>query len=238
MKFIKKVLSKIGGHVNEALREELRQARQDNESLHLLPELGLDYVPWTEASLRPAGVRALLNEIVIHGRRSILEFGSGISTLYLASHFEKKESGQVVTVEEDKDWAEVVEGYLDELEVSESRYRILRAPLKPFGETDNPSVWYDTEVLRRELQKETFDMLLVDGPVSWKEENAFARYPALPVVADWIKKESVIFLDDAEWGDQREILSRWADDHDLETEIIAGMGVLRPQSSSAPYDII
>lgn len=206
------VLSRIGWHVNKTQREALDRTKQDIESLHLLPELEVEYIPWTKAALRPAGVRALLNEVVVHQRRSVLEFGSGISTLYLAHYFDGEGEGHVVSVEEDEEWATIVEGYLEELGVSQDRFQILRAPLQPFTEASSPEFWYDTEVLRPELQQKTFDMMFVDGPVSWRDENAFARYPAFPFVADRLREDSVAFLDDAGWGDQEEIFRRWADE--------------------------
>jgi predicted O-methyltransferase YrrM len=121
------LLSKIGWHASKTQREALFRARQDLESLHLLPELSLEYIPWTEAELRPAGVRVLLNEVVVHSRCSVLEFGSGISTLYLANHFNRAGKGRVISVEEDEKWASVVESYLNELGVSRDRAQILRA---------------------------------------------------------------------------------------------------------------
>jgi hypothetical protein len=81
-------------------------------------------------------------------------------------------------------------------------------------------------------------MMFVDGPVSWREENEYARSPALPFAEDYLQEDSVVFLDDAGWGDQKDIFQRWENDYDLDTELIAGMGVLRPPSSNATYDII
>jgi len=233
-----RLLSKIGWHLNNTQRKRLDQVQQDLESLHHLPELDLSYIPWTEAALQPAGVRALLNEVIIHGRQSILEFGSGISTLYLADHFDGQGEGQIISIEEDEKWAAIVEDYLDELNLSKERFQILRAPLKPFDGSERPAFWYDTEFLRSELRQKTFDIVFVDGPVSWREENEYARSPALPFAKDYLQEESVIFLDDAGWGDQKEIFQRWGNGYDLDTELVAGMGVLRPPSSNATYDII
>ena len=232
------VLSKVGWHVNKTQRDALGRAQHDIESLQLLPELDLEYSPWTQAALRPAGVRALLNELVIHERRNVLEFGSGISTLYLAHYFDGEGIGEVISVEEDEGWASIVEEYLEEMKVSQDCFQIVRAPLQPFDGMPNPESWYDTEVLGTELQQQTFDMVFVDGPVSWRDKNKCARYPALPYVKERLQEDSVTFLDDAEWGDQEEILRRWADEYGLETELVAGMGVLRPPSSDASYDII
>ena len=182
--YIWKILSRIGWHINKTQRGALERKKQNIESLHLLPELDLEYIPWTQAALRPAGVRALLNEVVVHQRRSVLEFGSGISTLYLAHYFDGEDEGHVVSVEEDEEWASIVGSYLEESGVSKDRFQILRAPLQPYTEASSPEFWYDTEVLRPELQQKTFDMIFVDGPVSWQNENTFARYPALPFVKD------------------------------------------------------
>jgi len=236
---IQRLLSKFGAHMGEKQREHLHRVGEDVKSLLLLPDLDLEYIPWTTAALRPAGVRALLNEVIIHHRRHIIEFGSGLSTLYIASYFEKSNSyGRVISIENDEEWASIVMDYLDEMEVSSEYCRVLEAPLRPFGQKDKPELWYDTEILREGLREEEFDMVFVDGPVSWTRENDFARYPALPFIQNRLQEEFVVFLDDAEWGDQKEIAQRWTSECGLENNLVAGMGVFRPPSSDASYDIL
>ena len=42
------------------------------------------YLPWSEGALRPAALRSIANEIMLGRRRSIVELGSGVSTIVLA----------------------------------------------------------------------------------------------------------------------------------------------------------
>ena len=238
-KVIQSLLSKIGWHTGKYQREEFNRIGEDIESILHLPDLGVNYIPWTTAALRPAGVRALLNEVVIHGRRSILEFGAGVSTLYISKYIKNnKISGRVISVEEDEEWASIVKEYLRKMDISSQYCRVVEAPLEKYSNRRIPELWYDSEIINGKIKGKKFDMIFVDGPVSWSDERKMARLPALPYVIDYLRDDFVVFLDDAEWGDQREILRRWVDDYDLEAELVAGMGVLRPSSTESFYDIL
>jgi len=49
----------------------------------LAPLLGGTYLPFSSASMRPAALAVVANDIVLHDRRRVLECGSGISTVVL-----------------------------------------------------------------------------------------------------------------------------------------------------------
>lgn len=233
------LLSKIGWHINRSQQVHIEAVREDLCSHHLLPDLELKYIPWTEASLRPAAVRALLNETVIHDRRRILEFGTGLSTLFLADYFKSQEpSGRVVSVEEDDKWRDIVKEYLHDLGVTTRHCQIIEAPLRPYEESGSAAHWYDTSVLREKLSGEEFDMVFVDGPVAWKEGREGIRYPALPFASRFISDDPVVFLDDAAREEESRISQLWADEYDLEYDHVAGMAVFRLPDSNATRDIL
>jgi predicted O-methyltransferase YrrM len=55
---------------------------------------------------------------------------------------------------------------------------------------------------------EAIDFLLVDGPP--EATGRFARYPALPMLADRFLPGTLVFLDDAAREDEQHIVDRWA----------------------------
>lgn len=80
--------------------------------------------------------------------KTILELGSGKGTEALKRHYE------IYSVEHDEKW----------LNMYHTNY--IYAPLKPHKELKNhpSSLWYDVNVLKRELPKIDYDLLLIDGP--------------------------------------------------------------------------
>jgi hypothetical protein len=42
------------------------------------------YLPWGAGVMRPAGLAAVCNDIVLNGRRRVVELGSGVSTVLFA----------------------------------------------------------------------------------------------------------------------------------------------------------
>jgi len=231
-------LSALGWHLNRAQRNSLQSSQADLKALHHLPELDLHYVPWTIPALRPAAVATLLNEVIIHKRRRVLEFGAGISSLYLANHFSKTElEGHVVSVEEDGEWCEVVRDYLDKLNVPSQYFQVVEAPLSSYQEASACEKWYDTDILRSELQEQSFDLILVDGPAAFEEGREMARLPALPFVHKYLADDFAVFLDDAGRDGEEEIVQHWQELFDMQFNMVSGMGCFRPQSDRRYYDI-
>ena len=51
------------------------------------------YLPWGAGAMRPAGLVTVCNDIVLNGRRRIVELGTGISTVLLARLYQRPLSG-------------------------------------------------------------------------------------------------------------------------------------------------
>lgn len=231
-------LSALGWQLNRSQRETLKSSQADLRALHHLPRLDVHYLPWTTPALRPAAVATVLNEVIIHQRQQVLELGAGISTLYLANHFSKTDSdGYVVSVEEDGEWCGVVRGYLDRLNVSPQYYQVVEAPLCSYQNTSACEKWYNTDVLRSELQGQNFDLMLVDGPAAFEEGREMARLPALPFAYEYLADDFSVFLDDVERDGEEEISRCWQKKFGVDCIIVSGMGCFRPQTNRCYFDI-
>ena len=88
------------------------QPARDACALQRLSEFGIGYVPWTGAAMRPESVMFLVNEILINRRCSVLELGSGISTVYMAAAIAQLGSGHVDSIDQDQGWINVVSEHL------------------------------------------------------------------------------------------------------------------------------
>lgn len=63
--------------------EAILRLLYDRRALGMLPSVISGHVPWTDTSLRPGAMQLVLNDVVLSRRTAVVEFGSGVSTLYL-----------------------------------------------------------------------------------------------------------------------------------------------------------
>ena len=189
-----------------SLARDDAQRLDDLRALELLrPLLPSTYLPWTEASIRPAALAAICNDVVIRRRRTVVELGSGITTLVLGRLLGEL-GGRLVTVEHDDTWLAVVGDLLTATAVTDA-VELHHAPL-----VDG---WYDRAVLGRALAAAgaPVDLLLVDGPPAWRAGTEMARLPAADVFAPHLAPDATVVLDDLHRPGEQEIMRRWARDH-------------------------
>ena len=211
----------------------------DIKAMNQLPSLNIPFVPWTNAAARPSAVHYMLNEIVVNGRRNVLELGSGVSTLYMARIL-ALHGGTLLTVDHDENWLRIVAGYLEQMGLPEGTVRFCHAPIKEYDAGRLGHLpWYDPTAVLAALGEASFDMMVVDGPEAWMKGARLARYPALPVLAGNLSDNAVVFLDDINRKGERRILKYWASQHSLNAFIRpeASMAILR-KGSQPVYNII
>lgn len=182
------------------------QRLDDLRALDLLrPLLPAAYLPWTEASIRPAALAAICNDVVIRRRRTVVELGSGISTLVLGRLLGRL-GGRLVTVEHDGQWLGIVADLVAAAGVADA-VDLRHAPL-----VDG---WYDRSVVGKALADATapIDLLLVDGPPAWRPGAEMSRLPAADVLAPHLAADATVVLDDIHRPGEQEIVRRWARDH-------------------------
>ena len=226
-----------GGKIGKLLWRKQRLLG-DIKAMSLLPPLNIPFVPWSSSAAQPLAVNYMLNEIVINGRRKVLELGSGISTLYLATVL-SRHGGTLLTVDHDENWLAVVESYLEQMDIPKDTVRVCHAPIKDFETKrfgDLP--WYDAQAVRSSVSGDSFDMLVVDGPEAWMKTARYARYPALPLLSDALSADAVVFLDDIDRKGERRILKHWAGQYSYKAQLRpeASVGILR-KTPEASYNI-
>src|SRR3954471_15653391 len=96
---------------NRVLLDAIRD-RKDMLAMQALAPLSCNYLPWSQASMRPSGLIAVLNDIVINNRTSIVECGGGVSTFYIARLL-KRRGGHIFSIENDDAWAKLLQKSLD-----------------------------------------------------------------------------------------------------------------------------
>src|SRR6476619_3416714 len=131
--------------LNKYLLDGVRD-RKDAMALEVLSPLSLSYLPWSQAAMRPSGLVAVLNDIVINGRTHIVECGSGISTFYIARLLKERGTGHIHTIEHDEPWANLLVKALEKEELSEQA-TVVYAPLAASEHSWGGTQWYDESKL-------------------------------------------------------------------------------------------
>ncbi len=144
----------------------------------------------------------------------VLELGSGASSVVMAAALEQNGSGRLVSIEQDREYAEKTRNALDRQGLAE-RAEVVHAPITSVALDDGNWKWYDLDAVPTDAP---IDLLVIDGP--HRELQKMARYPALPILFDRLASDAVIVVDDAHRKDERRAMSRWTSEFDgLEVEM-------------------
>src|ERR1043165_4923323 len=144
--------------LNKYLLDGMRD-RKDMLAMQALGPLSLTYLPWSQAAMRPSGLVAVLNDIVINRRSHIVECGSGISTFYIARLL-KERGGHLHTIEHDADWARILDQAL-QAEGWGAFASVVFAPLAESSCSLDGSFWYAKDKLRCLASGSHIDLLVV-----------------------------------------------------------------------------
>lgn len=178
-------------------------ATEDLHAWHVLRPLLDDgpYLPWSTGSMRPAAMVAVCNEIVHGRRRTVVECGSGVSTVVLARLLRQLGSaGSVTALEHDAGWAELVSGFLRR-EGLDGIASVVHAPLG--GEPP----WYAAEAV--DTLPVAVDLLVVDGPPAFAPGHGGRRGPALPRLEDRLADGATIVVDDVQRPGEQAVVADW-----------------------------
>lgn len=185
-------------------------ADQDIYGMELLREMTRRFkrAPlFTNSALRPICLAALINDIVINRRQTIVELGAGVSTLYFAAVLDHYGiPGRLYSVDEDPEWLDyiaeqlAVEGLSDKVE-------LIAAPVVP----TLTSSWYDKSILAKHFPSEIdVDLLMVDGPTAYAKGKERNREQAFNFFVNHLANNSLVYLDDCDRAGEKSILREWA----------------------------
>ena len=154
-------------------------------------------------AMRPDGILLLSDLIQQHKPVNVVEIGSGSSTVWMA-HFISQYGGQILSLDHIDHYAEQTRSMLDEFGLTGTA-KVQLAELQPTDIGGNEYQWYSTDFLQR-LQSPV-DMVIVDGPPRSTAEDA--RYPAIPLLTEFLSDGSIIVMDDYQRKDEQHIVSMW-----------------------------
>lgn len=183
---------------------------RDLKSMQQLAPLYDGYLPWSGASLRPTTIAYLLNEIIIHDKKVVVECGAGLSTIFIASLLKSIDRDiTFCSIDHDGYWLEIIQKELDRRGVSD-RVQTIHAPLTQSQWCRDASYqWYDPEILDAKLHVSDIDLLFVDGPPANKKGLTYARYPAVPYFQSCLGEQYKVILDDGKRKGETNIAKEW-----------------------------
>jgi hypothetical protein len=164
-------------------------------------------------SLADEGLALLANEVA-GGRSTVIECGSGVSTVAIARALRDAGRGSLSSLEHDRGHAERTRALLEAEDLS-SWASVIDAPLEDEPLAQPGCRWYSRSALD-ELPTGA-DLLLVDGPVASPGSGAErSRYPALPLLRECLAPGCLVLLDDANRDGERWVIDRWRAELDVD----------------------
>ena len=180
-----------------------------------------EYFATTTSSLRFHTLAVILNDIIINQRKSIIEFGSGVSTLAISNLIKKNNlKCSFVSIEDNKEWFDYINSFLSRNDLQKD-VTIIYAPLESSDLALGDNLWYSMQALNNGISKESkISLAIIDGPAAWKPKIRLSRYPAIPYLINFLAEEYSIYLDDTNRKGEKEVFSLWHQKYNLKFEQI------------------
>ncbi len=179
--------------------------------------------PWDDWCLSSATMEVLLARLKERRPQSILELGSGYSTLELAQYV-REHGGSLVTLEHDKVYYQRTKQRLLERDLA-ANVELVYAPLQDLRLADGSfSPMYGNIPQRR------YDHVVIDGP-----PQRLGRAATFWALKPFLSEDFEIWLDDANRDHEKECVRRWCAAGDLDVtyrNIGKGAFVLTPVSKT------
>jgi hypothetical protein len=191
-------------------QRSVARAAADARSLGILAPITTEigFVPWSRAAVSPTFLLHIINEIAINRRVSIIEFGCGISTIYLSS-FYSLNNIRIISIDEDQEWAANVESMLRSKKFK-NNVELYHVPREPVA-----NGWYSRGKMEDIVGSTMFDLVIVDGPSAYSSMHRSSRREAGYFLKKHLSASCSIFLDDTGRRAEKEIALDWARDLDF-----------------------
>ena len=141
---------------------------------------------------------------VLDGHLDVLECGTGLTTLVLAS-LARSVGASITSLEHDPAWFELVRRELRRFGLEAN---VVLAPLRSYGDFE----WYDVDA----SSLSDFSLVACDGPPNFAKGG---RYGLVPVLGPRLTSGSMILLDDAARPSERQTLRRWESELGIAYEV-------------------
>jgi len=205
---IVKVLYNVG-HLRKDMRDTFIQIESSN-TINKLINPKLPFPTTGDWAATSHFIALIYKYVLINNPQTIVELGSGASTLYTAQlikdhHFKTK----IISLDHDKTYGNKTQEYLKNADLNDIA-QVHIAPLKTYKLNTKNCQWYSTDSLKT---ISPIDLLVVDGPITHLQKNA--RYPAIPLLINQLTPGAIILVDDYNRKDEQNIVALWQKEYNL-----------------------
>lgn len=186
-------------------------AQQAERRLRNVEDVGL-LAAWLGQDIPPLGTWAIEADlgVLIHreiqsGKRAVVEFGSGTSTLLIAAALAREATGRLVTFEHDAAFAADTRRRLDAAGLA-SWVEVVVSPLRRQVIAGREVSWHDVGAVLSYAHTR-IELMVVDGP---PQLERWARRPAVDVLHERLAPGATVLLDDGRRAGERRTAFAWA----------------------------
>jgi hypothetical protein len=192
-------------------------ASHDYLTTHLSGNMVIPYNAW---SISPQGMMVIVNHVLINNVKTIVEFGTGISTVFLNNLSIKNNLDlNIISIDHDANWQKVIK---EKYKATNVEY--ICAPLTGKQRFKNESFsWYDAGLLQN-IDKKKTDFIIVDAPIG--SGSLYERAGAFEFFKEELHTPGFsCYLDDTCEAPLKEIMLHYYPDAKLYPDFgIAGLG--------------
>jgi len=177
-------------------------------------------LPYNTWSISPQGMMVIVNHILINDVKTIVEFGTGISTVFLNNLSIKNNLNlKIISIDHDAEWQKIVKEKYGAKNV-EYIHCPMTSKLK-FKKEE--FFWYDLDILKN-IDKQKVDLMIIDGPVG--SNSFYERAGAFEFFKDKLHQNNFsCFFDDTGDAPLKEIMQHYYPNAKFyPTFSIAGLG--------------
>jgi predicted O-methyltransferase YrrM len=149
----------------------------------------------------------LAREVALRQPRTVVELGSGASSLVIGMQLRRLGHGHLYTLDHDPEFARLTRRHLAAMGLQDW-VSVLDSALVDQSVGGEQYSWYDLPEAVRSLER--IDVVVIDGPPQRTDREGMPRYPALPMLADQLGPGSLVFVDDASRDAEKRMMARWA----------------------------
>lgn len=166
---------------------------------------------WNSWPIEEEFARYFVYRVATRRPKTIVELGSGMSTLLAAKTLDKLGVDYLITsIDSDADFLEQTKSLLIAENVyDKEKIKLVFSPLRNIEFDAGKYLWYTPGDFV--FSFDMVDFLFVDGPVGGLCKNA--RYPAMNIMRPYLKKGSLVVMHDAKRADEKEIAQLWREEN-------------------------
>lgn len=156
----------------------------------------------TASTLNAKSIKFLKCIIDYYRPKCILEFGSGLSTLFFSHALSSYPDRKIISIENSLLYLEKTRDSIPQFEGID----LIHSPIKPYYFYMKKFFTYDIEQIYKRLSKDIqLDLVLIDGPLGYR----FGREAPLYEVIPYLTSKTIVILDDANRKFEQEAINAW-----------------------------